>query len=97
MRGSAVLLLAVWSLGTISVQASVSLQEFLKRKEVREVKTLDGVEQFDEVLEILLEQPLDHRNPEGPTFSQRLYISHVDPELPVVLITAGYDTRYYYT
>ena len=45
----------------------------------------------------MIEQPLDHRNPEGETFSQRLYISHIDPSRPVVLITAGYDAKYYYT
>jgi hypothetical protein len=45
----------------------------------------------------MIEQPLDHHHPEGETFRQRVYISHVDPSKPVVMVTAGYDANYYYT
>jgi hypothetical protein len=37
-----------------------------------------------------LTQPLDHRDPGGETFEQRLILSHVDAAKPVVLITEGY-------
>ncbi len=90
-------LLLILSLGFLPLVGAVSLQEFLNRKEVREVKSLKGEAPFEEILEILVEQPLDHRNPDGPTFTQRIYISHAEASLPVVLITAGYDAKYYYT
>jgi hypothetical protein len=42
---------------------------------------------------ITFEQPLDHQDPEGPKFSQRVFISHVDYNSPVLLGTEGYATR----
>jgi hypothetical protein len=77
--------------------ASVKLEEFLSRAKVKEVRVLENESIFDRILEVMIEQPLDHRNPDGETFSQRVYISHVDPSKPVVFITAGYDASYYYT
>jgi len=77
--------------------AAIKLDEFLSRKEVKEVRVLENESIFERILEVIIEQPLDHRNPEGETFSQRLYISHIDPSKPVVLITEGYDAEYYYT
>ena len=74
-----------------------SLDEFLNRKEIKEVRILQNESTFERILELMIEQPLDHRNPNGETFTQRVYISHADISKPVVLITAGYDARYYYT
>lgn len=81
----------------LPLEAGIRLDEFLNREEVKEVRILEKESFFTEILEVLIEQPLDHRNPEGETFTQRIYISHVDPSSPVVLITAGYESHYYYT
>jgi len=85
------------SVALLNAWALVSLDDFLSRKEVKEVRVLDNEPMFERVLEVMIEQPVDHRNPNGETFTQRIYISHADPSLPVVLITEGYDARYYYT
>ncbi|MDF1575955.1 MAG: S28 family serine protease [Bacteroidales bacterium] len=77
--------------------AAISLDEFLNRKEVREVRTIQNESGFERILELMIEQPLDHHRPDGETFWQRVYISHVDPSRPVVMVTAGYDAKYYYT
>ena len=77
--------------------AVVDLDEFLNRKEVKEVRSIQNESTFERILEVMIEQPLDHNNPDGETFQQRVYISHVDPGQPVVMITAGYDAKYYYT
>jgi len=77
--------------------AAVSLDDFLSRKEVKEVRTLQNESSFERILEVLIEQPIDHRDPDGETFTQRVYISHADPSKPVVMVTAGYDAKYYYT
>ncbi len=45
---------------------------------------------FRESYELMFEQPVDHRNPQGAKFQQRLFVSHVDYAKPVVLETAGY-------
>jgi hypothetical protein len=87
-------LLVVFAFQTL---ASVSLDDFLRRKEIKEVRTLQNESTFERILEVMIEQPVDHRKPDGETFTQRVYISHADPSKPVVLITAGYDANYYYT
>lgn len=78
-------------------RAVVSLDDFLSRKEVKEVRTLQNESTFERILEVMIEQPLDHHRPDGETFRQRIYISHVDPSRPVVMVTAGYDAKYYTT
>ncbi len=35
-------------------------------------------------------QPLDHNNPDGPVFTQRVYLSHVSENAPVLFYTGGY-------
>ncbi len=77
--------------------ASVKLDDFLSREYVSEVRVLESESNFDRILEVMIKQPVDHRNPDGESFTQRLYISHIDPSRPVVLVTAGYDAKYYYT
>lgn len=81
----------------LHIGATLHLEDFLNRKEVKEVRVLESESNFDRILEVMIEQPVDHRNPDGETFNQRVYISHIDPSRPVVLITAGYDAKYYYT
>ena len=77
--------------------AIVNLDDFLSREYVSDVRVLESESNFDRILEVMIKQPVDHRNPNGETFTQRLYISHIDPSRPVVLVTAGYDAKYYYT
>lgn len=81
----------------IHALAALSLEDFLNRKEVKVVRTLQNESTFESILEVMIEQPVDHRNPDGESFAQRVYISHVDPKQAVVLITEGYDAEYYYT
>ncbi|HDT13869.1 MAG TPA: hypothetical protein ENO03_05865, partial [Candidatus Aminicenantes bacterium] len=45
---------------------------------------------FGEAYEIMFEQPLDHANPDGPRFRQRLFLAHAGYDKPVVLVTEGY-------
>ena len=81
----------------LQTMAVVSLDDFLSRKEVKVVRTLQNESTFERILEVMIQQPIDHRNPHGESFEQRVYISHADPSQPVVMITEGYDANYYYT
>ncbi len=76
---------------------AVQLQEFLAQIEAKDIRLLEGESNYDTIMEILIEQPIDHHFPDGDKFLQRIYISHIDPGKPVVLVTAGYDANYYYT
>lgn len=46
---------------------------------------------FEVVLEF--EQPVDHNNPDGQTFTQRVFLKHTDFDAPMVLHTRGYFAR----
>ena len=54
------------------------------------VKQIETVDHFTEAYEIRLTQPVDHNNPESPTFQQRIYVSHAGFDRPVHLETEGY-------
>jgi len=71
----------------------LSLQERLDTLPDAEVTEIEGDSMFVSSYEILLQQPLDHQDPQSATFPQKIYISHVDSTLPVVLVTEGYNAR----
>ncbi len=45
---------------------------------------------FNRAFEINLPQPVDHANPSGQKFSQRIFISHRSETAPTVLLISGY-------
>ena len=49
---------------------------------------------FKEKYILLIQQPVDHKFPDKNKFTQRLYLSHLDFEEPVVFITEGYGADY---
>ncbi|MCD4681789.1 MAG: aminopeptidase [Bacteroidales bacterium] len=49
---------------------------------------------FTEKYLLLIQQPVDHNNPDSNQFSQRVFLSHLDFDNPVVLITEGYGADY---
>ncbi len=60
------------------------------------VKQLRAKAPVKERFEIMLSQPLDHENPDGASFQQRILVSHLDAAAPVVLVTEGYAIRHNY-
>ena len=56
-----------------------------------EVSEMEVKDHFTRVYQIVLDQPLDHKNPEAGTFKHYLYLSHVDVAKPTVIITEGYN------
>jgi hypothetical protein len=57
--------------------------------EVTEMTPQNG---YERQFEILFSQPLDHNNPGGVQFKQRVYLSHTDADAPVVFMPSGYST-----
>lgn len=49
---------------------------------------------FTEKYVLQFEQAVDHKNPEGKKFRQRVYLSHLDLDAPVLFITEGYAAKY---
>jgi hypothetical protein len=54
---------------------------------VKKIETLNG---FEESYELAVVQPIDHNNPAGAKFTQRVFLSHINPANPVVFETNGY-------
>ena len=49
---------------------------------------------FTEKYVLEIEQPLSHKNPNGESFTQRVFVAHKDFSNPVVFITEGYAASY---
>lgn len=58
-----------------------------------EITEMDAEDHFTKAYQIVLEQPLDHKNPSAGTFKHYVYLSHIDTKKPVVLITEGYNAN----
>ncbi len=72
-------------------KTSMTLQERLETLDIESIDTLKAdTSLFSEAYEIHLFQPVDHNNPDGPKFSQRLYLSFAGADRPVVVVTEGY-------
>ena len=82
--------LILWS-AAAALTRGQSLEEQLRNcAGVSEVKKLEPPKGYGEAYEVQVLQPLDHQNPDGPTFRQRVYLSHLDSNRPMVVVTEGY-------
>lgn len=58
-----------------------------------EITKMETKDHFSKSYQMVLNQPLDHKDPEAGTFKHYVYISHIDEAAPVVLVTEGYNAR----
>lgn len=86
---SLVLLLVLSS--TLVAQDSVLLVKLRQLKGIEVVGPVRHNAQFSEAYEIKFSQPVDHNNPGGQIFTQRMFIGHVGFDKPMVLSTSGYS------
>jgi hypothetical protein len=75
----------------ISLQAQGQLADALKKMpQVIAFKEMKHDTMYSESYEVIFKQLLDHNNPSGPTFPQRLIVSNVNFKNPTLLVTEGY-------
>jgi hypothetical protein len=67
------------------------LMDLFPKAEISVQKNLDG---FTESYQMILDEPLDHKHPEKGSFKHYIYLSHVDYNNPMILVTEGYAARY---
>ena len=82
----------------LSLSFSLSAQD--KPTELlQKLNQIEGVEvtpleryhsQFSEAYQLMFTQPVDHNNPGGAKFTQRMFIGHAGFDRPMVLSTSGY-------
>lgn len=76
------------------VEGRVDIETQLGNLEgVTSVNELATEDHFVRLFEIDFEQPVDHNNVDGPKFSQKLFLGHVDEHAPLVFETEGYGRR----
>ncbi len=56
-----------------------------------EVTEMEVKDHFTKAYQIVLDQPLDHKDKDAGTFKHYFYLSHVDEAKPTVFITEGYN------
>lgn len=97
MKSSGIIALAslamIFSFGcTNTKEVEVDFLARLESIEGISVKELDRSANGRRRFEIEFEQALDHNTPEGPTFSQKVYLHHLNDESPVLFAPSGYST-----
>ncbi len=87
------LLLVVFIPSTLIAQSQLE-QKLNSLEGIVKVTQLKADSIYSEIYEIFIDQPVDHNNPEGDHFIQKIYIGHIDYNLPVVVQLAGYSLTY---
>lgn len=92
-----ILLLIITLISCSTSQQSLTneskLYQWLSSQKDLTFKKLDSNENFPEIYEIFIEQPVDHFNPNSPKFRQQFFLSHKDEDLPMVAELDGYSVN----
>jgi len=75
-----------------SSQKELTLEEKLARIPGITFSKIDSPKGYNEAYEIFVSQPVDHKNPNGPKFNQRILLSHISEDRPMVKYHSGYMT-----
>ena len=89
---------AVISLFLLFVLQSIVAQSLKERiQALPDIISVEKMEQnpfFSEAYLVNVRQPIDHRHPESGSFPQRVMLSHLAYDRPVVFVTEGYGGGY---
>src|SRR5665648_278290 len=85
----AVLIMSLSGCGT----RTMTLEERLATLPATSVEKTTADSMFTQAYEIHIIQPVDHNNPDGPKFTQQVFLNYVGPDKPVVVETEGYSAR----
>jgi len=91
MKFARLLIFTFLLLPFILVAQDSDLYKFLKAIPGAEVKKIDS-SAYKEFYIVMLPQLVDHKNPGGASFKQRVYVGHRGFERPTVMETEGYGT-----
>lgn len=76
---------------TFAQETKTKLFEWLKSKSEIDIKEITYSDNYNEAYEIMIEQPVDHKNPDGDKFRQQIFLFNVNENSPVVIELDGYD------
>ncbi len=72
----------------------MTLEERLATLPGATVTKIENDTLFNEAYEINIFQPLDHNNPDGPGFTQQVFLGYAGADRSVVVETEGYSARF---
>lgn len=78
---------------TDKVDENLRITEKLAKLEGVSFVTVSGDTTYRQVFQLMVEQPLDHNKPNGEKFMQKVYLSHLDLNKPVVFVIDGYSAN----
>lgn len=91
------LLLVVFLFVASSVLAQQETELYKRLKSFKEIVSLTPIKHdttYSEGYQMMISQPIDHNNPNGPTFKQKVYLLHKNEKLPTVLALEGYSADF---
>ncbi len=93
MKSIRILLFVFVLLPFFTLAQESEIYKFLKAIPGIEIQKKDTTA-FKEFYIIMLPQAVDHNNPNGPTFKQRIYVGYEGTGKPTVMETEGYGTEW---
>lgn len=78
---------------TFAQESKSELYEWLSSKSEITFKEIKHSEMYNEAYEIMIEQPVDHKNPDGEKFFQQVYLFNLNQNSPVVIELDGYNVN----
>lgn len=89
-----VLLALCFVFATSGTAKTTPIEQLLqKRLPNAKIERLNSRDHYTDIFRILIQQPLDHKNPAAGSFEQLLYLSHTDYKQPMVIVTEGYSAN----
>ncbi len=93
MKRNSLILLFTIAFQFVFAQNEKSFKDRLSILEGIEIEAIDSFDSLHQTFKISIKQPIDHYNPKAGFFMQKIYLSHLDENQPVVLVTEGYQAR----
>lgn len=93
MKSLRILLFVFVLLPLLSLAQESEIYKFLKAIPGIEIQKKDTTA-FKEFYIVMLPQAVDHNNPNGPTFKQRIFVGHEAFSKPTVMETEGYGAEW---
>ena len=79
------------SIGTPLLAQDAELLMFLNNHEDIDVQPCLTPDGYVVAYTLFIEQPIDHLDPSSGTFKQKVFLSHLDKDSSMVLVTEGYN------
>lgn len=87
------LLFTLFFLSATSLSASELKDKLSQLKDISNIEVLES-DHYTEKYVVRITQPLDHKQPQLGSFTQRVIIAHVGFDRPTVIVTEGYGGAY---